>query len=129
MKKRVEDWLFLAQTDIDTAEIIVNEKHLTHIAAFHCQQAVEKYFKAFLLEKDLPALKVHNLVKLYAEVKKVSKLSFDEDLLTMLSNAYVESRYPGDLGLLPHGVPPVEQIADFLKLAKEVENKVQKELM
>jgi HEPN domain-containing protein len=69
MKKPVEDWLFLAQCDIDAAELIVSEEHLTGIAAFLCQQAAEKYFKAILLEKGLPVLKIYNLAKLYTEVK------------------------------------------------------------
>jgi hypothetical protein len=41
-------------------------------------------------------------------------------LLTILSNVYVETRYPGELGLLPDGRPTLKQVADFLILAKEI---------
>ena len=49
MKKQVEDWLLLADKDLQAAGIIFNDEYpLTNIAAFHCQQAIEKYFKAFI---------------------------------------------------------------------------------
>jgi HEPN domain-containing protein len=62
MKKLVEDWLLVAEQDIRTASIIIKEDHLTNIVAFHCQQAIEKYFKAFMLEHDKPIIKTHNLI-------------------------------------------------------------------
>jgi HEPN domain-containing protein len=46
MKKQVNDWLLLANNDLRAAIIILeNERPLTNIAAFHCQQTIEKYMK------------------------------------------------------------------------------------
>jgi HEPN domain-containing protein len=129
MKKQVDDWLFLARTDIDAAEIIVNEKHLTHIAAFHCQQAIEKYFKAYLINHEKELLKIHDLVKLYGMVKEIKDFNIDEEILALVNETYTETRYPGELGLISTGMPTNEQSVNFLKLAKEVESKVQKELL
>lgn len=101
MKKEVEDWLIFAERDITVVERIVEEPHLTGIATFHCQQAIEKYFKAY----DYPLQKTHDLLKLYATLKKHADLELDEDVLAIISQVYLDSRYPGDLGLLPDGLP------------------------
>ncbi|MDR0684906.1 MAG: HEPN domain-containing protein [Spirochaetaceae bacterium] len=53
MKKQVEDWIVLADNDLYAAEIIMKDEYpLTNIVAFHCQQTIEKYLKAYLIEKD-----------------------------------------------------------------------------
>jgi HEPN domain-containing protein len=54
MKKLINDWIILAEKDIKTASLIISEEYLTNIVAFHCQQAIEKYFKAYILEYDKP---------------------------------------------------------------------------
>ncbi|MDR1099862.1 MAG: HEPN domain-containing protein [Treponema sp.] len=64
MKKLVNDWVVLAEKDIKAASMIINEESLTNIVAFHCQQAIEKYFKAYILDCDKPLLKIHDLPKL-----------------------------------------------------------------
>jgi len=46
MKKLVEAWLGFAEKDILTVLEIIQNPNLTNIATFHCQQAIEKYFKA-----------------------------------------------------------------------------------
>jgi HEPN domain-containing protein len=65
MKKPVADWLFLAESDLRTAKIAVKDEYpLTNIVAFHCQQAIEKYLKAYLIENEVSLIKTHDLVKL-----------------------------------------------------------------
>jgi HEPN domain-containing protein len=54
MKKLVNDWITLAEKDIKAATIIIDDSDLTNVVAFHCQQAIEKYFKALILEYDKP---------------------------------------------------------------------------
>jgi HEPN domain-containing protein len=51
MKKLVNDWIVLAEKDVKVASIIIEEKYLANIVAFHCQQAIEKYFKAIYFRK------------------------------------------------------------------------------
>ncbi len=43
-----KEWLESANGDLKTIEEIINNDYLTHIAAFHSQQCVEKSFKALL---------------------------------------------------------------------------------
>ena len=50
MKKEVKSWFFFADKDIAAAEEIIKNPELTNIVAFHCQQAIEKYFKHIYLQ-------------------------------------------------------------------------------
>jgi hypothetical protein len=42
MKKLTEEWLKAAEDDLRVIERIGQDEHLTHMVAFHAQQAVEK---------------------------------------------------------------------------------------
>ena len=45
MKRQAKAWLDSARDDLGVVEEIINRDDLTHMVAFHCQQAVEKSFK------------------------------------------------------------------------------------
>ena len=129
MKKQVEPWILLADKDLCAAEIILNNEFpLTNIVAFHCQQTIEKYLKAFLIENDVPLIKTHDLVKLNELIQKIRNLGIDEEKLVIINDVYVESRYPGDLGLLPEGMPSEKQAKEFIEYAKEIKSIIIKEL-
>ena len=129
MKKQVEAWIKFAEKDILTISEIIKNPNLTNIAAFHCQQAIEKYFKAFILEKEKPILKIHNLLTLYGIIKEMKNFDFDEDLLATINDIYLESRYPGEIGLLEDGsMPTIKQAEQFYTFAKEIEIKIKREL-
>jgi len=129
MKKQVEAWIVLAEKDILTVTEIIENPDLTNIVAFHCQQAIEKYFKAFILENEKPITKIHNLLALYGTIKEIINLDIDEDLLSTVNDIYLESRYPGEIGLLDDGsMPTIEQANQFFVFAKEVETKIKNEL-
>ncbi len=42
MKRLTEEWLRAARDDLQVAEKILDSPQLTHMAAFHAQQCVEK---------------------------------------------------------------------------------------
>ncbi|MCF7945993.1 MAG: HEPN domain-containing protein [Spirochaetia bacterium] len=67
MKKRVEEWIHFAEVDIKAIKKLIEEPALSQIAAFHCQQAVEKLFKALIenLCKETP--------KIQKQIKEVLK--------------------------------------------------------
>ena len=44
----------------------------------------------------------------------------NEDLLDSLNSLYIDSRYPGDMGLLPHGQPTLEDAREFYEFALDV---------
>jgi len=129
MKKQVKDWILLADKDLYAAEIIIKEDYpLTNIVAFHCQQAIEKYLKAFIIEKDIPLIKTHDLIRLNGMINEVEKIAIDEKKLIIMNEVYIDSRYPGDLGLMPEGIPTKEQAYEFIEYAKEIKTVINNEL-
>lgn len=66
-------------------------------ACFHCQQAVEKYLKARLLESGITFPRTHDLSALLALLLPRDPLwqSFDAACQTLTKYA-VDVRYPGD---------------------------------
>ncbi|MHC6202263.1 HEPN domain-containing protein [Breznakiellaceae bacterium SP9] len=65
MKRQVEEWYFYADQDMLTVSEIIDNPSLTNVVAFHCQQAVEKYLKAFMVAHDMSVIKIHDLSTLY----------------------------------------------------------------
>jgi len=129
MKRQVEDWLLLADKDLQAAGIIINDEYpLTNIVAFHCQQAIEKYFKALILEKGIPLIKTHDLIKLNGMINEFKNLGIDEKKLMVLNEIYMDSRYPGDLGLMPDGIPTNEEAKEFIEYANEIKTIINNEL-
>ena len=61
MKAITREWLDRAQDDLNAAHALLNYPDLTHVAAFHAQQATEKALKAALEEYDLGLLRTHSL--------------------------------------------------------------------
>jgi HEPN domain-containing protein len=64
---------------------------------------IEKYLKAYLIEKDVPLIKTHDLIKLNGMIKNIKDLGIDEKKLIVINEVYIESRYPGEIGLMPYG--------------------------
>ena len=128
MKEISRQWLNFATDDLDTIKEIIGIEHLTNIVAFHCQQCIEKSFKAVLEESELDVPKVHDLIKLYGETKKIKEFEFNEDTLDILSRVYIEARYPSELGLLPSGKPTIEETNKFYEFAKYVYTEIKKYL-
>ena len=129
MKKQAEDWIFFADKDLQAAEIIINDEHpLTNIIAFHCQQAIEKYLKAYIIEKKGSLTRIHDLIKLNAIVNEIKNLDIDEKKLIVLNEVYLDSRYPGDLGLMPDGMPTKDQAKEFIEFVNEIKITINNEL-
>lgn len=92
MKKLTEEWLKAAQDDLNVIRRILEDESLTHIVAFHAQQAVEKAFKAIIEEQELDSHKIHNLVTLYAKIKHYMTTEIDLNQLRTLDSLYM---FPG----------------------------------
>jgi HEPN domain-containing protein len=124
MKFITSEWLKSADDDINTIKAIIDDESLTHIVAFHSQQCIEKSFKAMVEEFGLASQKIHNLITLNETISSVYQFDFDEDKLGLLNKLYLDSRYPGDLGLLPNGKPSIEVAKGFQELAKEIYERI-----
>ena len=120
MKRITSEWLKSAKSDLDTIEEILSNDQLTHVVAFHSQQCIEKTFKAIVEEFELSSIKTHDLITLKNTISSVYSESIDDDLLSVLNKLYIDSRYPGDLGLLPDGKPDIDDAKRFYENSKEI---------
>jgi HEPN domain-containing protein len=128
MKKIAEEWLKSASDDLRVIERIISDEHLTHIVAFHSQQCIEKSLKAVCEEFEIEAGKIHNLERLFQLVRGHLEVDTDPNLIPMLDKLYIDSRYPGDLGLLPEGKPTPEYSKSFHDFAERIYEKVKSTL-
>jgi len=128
-KAKQNPWLFFADNDLALAEVAIDNIQFTGQVAFLCQQAIEKYLKAFLFENKVQIKKIHDLEKLYSEVRKIKDFGIDENLLQILRNLYVESRYPTDIAFLENGLLPTKEDAQsYLDFAKKVASIIKAEV-
>ena len=128
MKRQTEDWILLADKDLQAAEILFKTEYpLTNIVAFHCQQTIEKYLKAYLIENDVPIMRTHDLIRLNGMIKEINDLGIDEENLMIINEVYIGARYPSELGLTPDGMPSKEQAEKFVEFAKEIKTTITEE--
>lgn len=113
------EWLKAAKLDIENIGYIINVEHLTPIVAFHSQQAIEKTLKALIASKNIDIPKIHSLNRLF-EICKEYIQNTKLDTVSLLDSLYIESRYPGDIGLLPYGKPTIEDAKEFYRFANDV---------
>ena len=128
MKQITKDWLEAASIDLESIEALIQNTRLTGHVAFHAQQAIEKALKAILEENGERVPKVHSLSKLFDACSVYINFDFDEDLIIALDSLYIESRYPGELGLLPEGKPSIMQAQAFCDFANEIYQAVKNHL-
>ena len=124
MRKAAIQWLKSAEMDLDNIAQVIDMEHLTPVAAFHAQQCVEKCFKAILEEHSKKVPKIHSTLRLYGLIEGLTALEVDMAVLTDLDDLYIESRYPGELGLLPDGKPTVPDARGFHEFAKSIYERV-----
>ena len=121
MRPLTKEWLKAAKDDLMTTEKLLDNEHLTHIAAFHSQQCVEKVFKSILEEEEIDIPKIHKLKLLLNMLPKQQiEFDYDHDTLKLLDNLYIEARYPGDFGLLPNGKPTLNDAKNFHDFAVKI---------
>ena len=65
-------------------------------------------------------IKTHSLETLYKLVEPVFSIKIDLDLLILLDQLYIDSRYPGEMGLLPDGKPTIDESTKFFNLAQRI---------
>lgn len=51
-------------------------------------------------------------------------LVIEPDLLTDLDDLYIDARYPGEFGLLPHGKPTLDEAKEFYDAVQYIFEKV-----
>lgn len=89
-----KDWFKKAQIDLKSSEILLSSGEL-ETAAFHIQQAVEKYLKGYLLSEGWRLKRTHDLVELLnTAVGYGPSLESFREFCMVATEYYTEERYP-----------------------------------
>ena len=94
-KKQASEWFQRGLHDIETAQLLYDERGYTDSIAYHIQQAVEKYLKGYLVFNGRKPPRIHELDTLLNHVGR-----FDDNFNSFLelcekaSRYYIEERYP-----------------------------------
>jgi HEPN domain-containing protein len=128
MKTKTElqnNWIDKAEKDLLTAE---HEMTFTDRVAesicFHCQQAVEKFLKAYLIYLNIPFPKTHEIGELITRCEtkdnQIKEFKEESDILTDYA---VEVRYPDDWY-----EPTSEETKQAIEIAKRIKEYVIKKI-
>ena len=121
MNDAVIQWLDSALMDLRNIEKIMEDSFLTPIACFHAQQCIEKTLKAALEGCQCNIPKTHDLVRLYGLLpSKEIIIDVEMNQLQTISDLYIETRYPGDAGMMPDGKPTIRDVMEFYGFAKKI---------
>ena len=90
MGKEIQNWLDQANDDFDGAKFNFDGKKY-YIAAFLCQQSVEKALKALLIKKTGKFPKIHDLTRLARLCNAPQHII---EFCAKINPAYTATRYP-----------------------------------
>jgi len=98
MKLLTREWAEKAENDFKVATQILRRRKeiVPNAACFFCQQCVEKYLKARLVESDIPFPRSHDLLQLLKLCTQVEPLwSAYANIVDAMTDFAVDFRYPG----------------------------------
>jgi HEPN domain-containing protein len=119
-------WIKKAESDLKIVEYLIDSKDAPLDAlCFHCQQAIEKYLKAYLTWIDIRVKKTHDLEAILNLCIKNSKAfeRLERDKIVELTIYSVEVRYPEE-----EIEVTLENAREAYDTAKKVKDLVIKEL-
>lgn len=91
-------WIKQAEEDYKSAILNFKSK-VFYVAAFLCQQAVEKALKAvYIYQNNKLAPKIHDLTELCRQTKAPEEIIL---IASKITSAYIFSRYPGAAPEIP----------------------------
>jgi HEPN domain-containing protein len=101
LEEFVQEWTKKGDNDLASAQFLMYMRPVPlEVIGFHCQQAVEKYLKAYLVLKGVEPEKTHDLGLLLERCS-----TFDAGFSTLaescafLTDFAVEMRYPNSISL------------------------------
>ena len=121
----IRRWITKAVRDLRVAEhelSLPTDEIITDAVCFHCQQAVEKFLKAYLASKNVDFGKTHNLEYLVELCAKADP-EFKSIPLGNLSFYAVEIRYPDEFY-----IPSLDEASESFQIAVNVKSFVFKKL-
>lgn len=107
-KKQAAEWFERGRHDIETAQLLYDERGYADSIAYHIQQAVEKYLKGYLILYERKPPRIHELDTLLNHIGTFDNSFIDFlDLCEKVSRYYIEDRCPPG--------PPVEYEYEEIK--------------
>lgn len=116
MRDTTQQWLTIAEADLDAAASMLRTKRLLY-AVFQAQQCAEKSLKAVIQERGAVPPRIHDLEALAALAGVPTGMFMPG--LNLLSGYYIASRYPRDWDRLSKTTTTVVS-HELVALAKEV---------
>jgi len=119
----IKQWLEKAGHDLIAAQVLIDHNPLIlDNACFHCQQAAEKYLKAFLIHKKQETSKTHDVKFLLDQCSELDKDFKNVDVKNITIFA-VKARYPDD-----SAAPSLEETKEYYQIATEIKELVLKKI-
>lgn len=115
------EWYELAYRNLETARVLIRERHFTDSIALEIHQALEKSFKAIFAYHGISIPRTHALPLLFSFVQEKTGLSKEitEDLI-IISDYYESERYPGPR----YFIPDREEVEKYYDFAEEILNTI-----
>ncbi len=125
--EEVKRWLIKAINDYKSAQKLLSqpeEEIITDTACFHCQQAVEKMLKVFLLNYNIEFGKTHSIEYLIKLCSKIDK-EFEKlyEIIEGLTEYAIDVRYPDEFY-----IPSIEEAKEAFDTATKVKEFVLRKL-
>ena len=121
----IKQWIIKGDHDLGTAKVTyLHIPEYLDTVTFHCQQAVEKYLKAYLIFQSTTFRLSHDLVYLL-DLIVPSDASFEDyyDTVSELQGYAVEIRYPNETIFLSS-----EKVENAIEIAKTIREVVTRKM-
>jgi HEPN domain-containing protein len=117
-KSYFDQWIEKADEDCMVVRQLFEADSIAKGAiGFHCQQATEKFLKAFLIFNDIDPIRTHNIEFLLELCSTVDK-EFSLVDAGNLTDFGVEARYPGDF--LEPSIAEIQVLIQIMNLIREM---------
>ncbi len=125
MNQYLDNWLKKAENDLTIVrhELELSEDEIVKDAAcFHCQQAAEKYLKAYLIFHKIDFPRTHNIEFLLKQAATIDN-DFNHIDVEELSDFGVDIRYPDSFY-----IPEIDEVKFYYDLAVKIKHLVLKKI-
>ncbi len=123
--KRYKDWMVMAGKDLKSAKILFEHDADYGIVCFHCQQAMEKCLKGYIIFKSGELIEGHSLIKLckHAARYEASFKCLLKDC-AFVNAFYIETRYPAEDPMLV----AKEDVEECFRITESLMSKITEEI-
>jgi HEPN domain-containing protein len=122
LKKQAQEWFERGDHDLETAQLLYDERGHTDAIAYHIQQTIEKYLKGFLVLHGKKPPWIHELDRLLEAAAQIQPDLYPEfiELCERGTRYYVQDRYPPG----PPADYHIEEIKADLDLARNLVTRI-----